>query len=119
MYILWLKRGFFLKKEGLADVLDTTVEVKEKHFNMFSDNMLKILEQWRPDGILDKFQNRTEKGKLKFISSTLKHFSEKEWTDVTEVLIIGIYFSCFLIWFPRYAHAVKHDEDNENAADRK
>jgi len=119
MYILWLKRGFFFKKGGLIDVIDTTIEMKEKHFNMFSDSMLEILEQWRPNRILDKFQNRSEKDKLKFISSTLKYFSQKDWVDVSEELIIGIYFSCYLIWFPRYANLMRHDEDNENEADGK
>ena len=118
-FILWLKRGYFVRIEGLKDVLDTTIEIKDKQFPLFLERVNLLLDTWFKNKVLEDLQNRNDVSRLGVISNTLKRFSKSEWVDISEEEIIGVYLTCFLIWFPKYFHLSEHDQDLRQVNDKK
>ncbi len=116
-YILWLKKGFFVKPEGLkTDVLDTNIKVKLEQFDMF----VQGAEQYKNDvSSLLKFDiASSSENILVSISSILQNWSKNEWKDISSCSIYRVYYLCFLIWKNKYAGAVKHDTDTFNETTR-
>lgn len=119
-YILWLKRGFFIKPSGLVhDVLDTTVVIKEREFPLYAKRLAERIDSWTKEGKLVLFENRNDEARLQFLSQLFKGWSKGEWATITEDAIFGAYYCCYLLWFLKYSHLEKHDEDVNNAEDRK
>lgn len=118
-YILWLKKGFFIKQDGLEDVLDTTVELKAKNFNLFQKRITDLIQFWLESGYLAMFENRTDEARLTLVRKFLSDWSKGTWKDITERSIIAVYYCCYLVWFLKYAYSDTHDEDINNVNDGK
>lgn len=118
-YILWLKRGFWVKKTGLNDVLDTTVLVKKQQFSLFIEKLNDYLDSISKgfnnndkDTILSRLENRPDK--INKISERFKNWSRASWKDCDEVSIFVVYYQTFLIWLDKYANVEQHDTDTYN-----
>lgn len=119
-YILWLKKGFFIKSSGLSiDVLDTNVEMKERFFNDFTNKIETTLDHWKKFNLTVQFENGDLEKKLDFLSGIFDTWSKESWDKLTEWSIVSVYYSMFVIWLEFYSNAEKHDEDNANLDDKK
>ena len=105
-YIVWLKRGYFVKNSGLIDVLDTTVKVKSQYFNEFlrryNNNSTKLCGI----DVKDNFLRR--------ISLILHNWSTGKWEAISEFGIFLIFHLCFLIWLEKFSKKEEHDTDTFN-----
>ena len=111
-FILYLKKGFFIRQQGLRnDVLDTTVETKEKYFPLFIQDLEATFKEWLQEGILTKIEDFSTEKKLYNMSNVFKIWSKESWEDLSKLSIFGVYYCAFLIWHSRYLLIEKHDED--------
>lgn len=105
-YILWLKKGFFVKPEGLKEEsLDTNVQMKEQFFDCF----IEKYQQW-------EITKSNSTYNIDVISKTLAMFSLKGWNMINESLIFLILDNCYHTWRQKYANEVTHDTDTYNEA---
>ena len=114
MYILWLKRGFFVvqdKNRGMSDPVDTNITIKTKEFPKFVDEVTKFYEKYKSEFTLID-------DKLAMISLILKNWSSKEWTAISEFHISQVFCLCFIVWYSNYSKVEKHDTDTYNSADK-
>jgi hypothetical protein len=107
-YILWLKKGFFIKSEGLRyDVLDTVVAVKKANFPLFKERVNDFLKF--DAEIIDVFVSRDDK--IIYISELIRSISIKEWADLSEYTLFKIYTLTYLLWKEEFGNTTKHDTD--------
>lgn len=119
-FILYLKKGFFIKKNGLTiDVLDTNIEMKNRYFPIFINDVNLYLEGLSVRSLLANIENYKDNVKMKYISEIFQNWSKQSWDKITIESIIGVYYCTYLIWFTRYLNVEKHDEDNLNISDKK
>lgn len=115
MYILWLKRGFFVQPGGINDPpINTTVKVKEKHFQEFVDFTKRFLTE----DVEPSWEDR-----LKSISRVLKRFSRgnnkcynckqsnNDWTNVNEPDLANVFIFSFRIWEEFFKDKAGQDTD--------
>jgi len=105
VYILWLKRGFFIKEGGFEyDVVDTNVKLKDEYFNIFVEkvNQVPIMELTSPDW-LSRIQNK------------LVELAKEPWGIIKEKELFYLYINCVRLWQERgYFYQESHDEDVNN-----
>ena len=106
-YVLWLKRGFHVQKQGINDIIDTNVQIKENYFNDFIN---LIIEYFKINE--SKFSQIVDK--ISLTSAILELFSKSEWKDVEENLLIHIFCLVFYEWRFRFGNLEKHDTDTWN-----
>lgn len=120
MYIMWLKRGFYVRTDGINDPpLDTNITQKIEYFNKFvvraknthveiRDSMTtKRIEELRQQyQLLDNtFFN------IDHISEKLGLMSKENWVKIEESTLLLIFNYSFLTWVERYVNVEKHDTD--------
>lgn len=111
-YITWLKRGFFVKAEGLKeDNLYTTVDIKEANFQKFLDRMHYIFEM---DNFAEIFENVSDEEKLSRMYNNFRAWANGTWGTITQTSLASVYYTCYLLWLKRYVNAKSHDEDVNN-----
>lgn len=88
MFILWLKRGFHLKKKGSYDVINTTVKAKTKFFPVFVDTVNEYL---------NNHVIITEKP-LDRIYELLKEANETIFILLKEEKLLEIFYLAYYIW---------------------
>ena len=110
MYILWLKRGFFIMKSGInSPAIDTNVKNKIDNFPKFIDVVKRSYEYNRYiKGELDDFENSASNytpeqlagyyANLDKVSNILKEWSKSIWEEVSEMKVIAVIIRAFLIW---------------------
>jgi len=86
MFILWLKRGFHLNKEGSEKPIDTTVEIKTKYFNLFKNR----IENRVKNNIIDYHKPLQKIYKLLYKFGQIK-FNKIPEKDLTEIFILSYY----------------------------
>lgn len=98
MYIMWLKRGFHLKSEGLDEkIIDTTVDVKAQYFTDYIVTIGKYYDEHSASvDVVTKDEG------LRKISSILAKFSNTDWFEISEEDLAGIYCYCFSVWNVMY-----------------
>ena len=111
-YILWLKRGFFIKREGLSvDVIDTTVDVKLANFDKF----IEIAERYKPGGGFSAsnldFHPAQDIDSLSDIFAT---WSKSEWGNIYQASIFDAFWLARNIWEREYKNVKEHDKDTYN-----
>jgi hypothetical protein len=88
MFILWLKRGFHLKKEGSYKVINTTVKAKTEFFPTFINNVTKYTDT---HVIID--DNPLEK-----IYILLKECNDTIFMLLKEEKFLEIFYLAYQIW---------------------
>lgn len=122
-YILWLKRGFFIIPQGINDPpIDTNLEIKEKNFNRFLNNIKQY------ESIHDHYNKLTKKTLFKnkeylvyddsllldTISKQLKLFSKSAWKEVSETSLAKIFWLSFYLWDRNFSQKAGQDIDTYN-----
>ena len=115
-YILWLKRGFFLKSSGLIDVMDTTVAVKSEYFPKFtsdiiitSEDLLSRISPMTKQSMFNWLVGIEDKGE--YISSRLKNWSKEAWEKIDRQSVLVLYVVVYILWKEKYLNVERHDED--------
>lgn len=104
MYIIWLKRGFFVLESGInSPVIDTNLKVKEQNFEDFwksVDSYEKTLFT-PPDinTVIDQIHTR------------LVEFSGCLFTSVHHTQLVLIVLLAKVEWEAKFKNAEKHDTD--------
>ena len=106
-YIMWLKRGFHLGPRGTKNVIDTTVEIKSKYFNVFIDDVL-----------IQDVEELPSEGRLDTIGHIFSVWSRREWYDITEEDLFKVFHLCYAIWESNYSDKEVHDTDTYNTTDK-
>ena len=88
MFILWLKRGFHVKKKGSYDVINTTVKAKTEYFPVFVDTINEYLN----NHIII-----TEKP-LDRIYELLRECNATIFTLTKEEKLLEIFYLAYYIW---------------------
>jgi hypothetical protein len=139
-YLLWLKRGYHLRKEGINDPpIDTNIKIKTENFEAFSKLIASQYDifshynytigefrkkysnglQWsikdKPDD--DYFYSDLEL--IDSVYSILTDFSKSEWKEISESELSRIFLLCYFIWLRRYSQDEKQDEDINHPDDKK
>ncbi len=113
MYLLWLKRGFHLKKNGSDDPVSLSVEIK----TMFSDDFVISSNNFYKKN--NQEFSRDTSNNIRKISSILATMSNAEWNDITEDQICEIYSLVFSIWYIKYYVAGKAGLDTDTNNEQK
>ena len=108
MYILWLKRGFFLQNRGVNDAIDTNIQVKTEQFS----NFIKVVFNYFETHKGDLFAVRE---KISLISIIFKKWSKAEWKDVLETHLSQVFCLIFIEWNNHYSKVEQHDKDTWNS----
>ena len=87
-YILWLKRGFHLKKEGSYTIINTTVETKSKYFKKFIDSVISYIENNKID----------KKNVITQIYDILKELNDTIFILTKEEKYLQIFQLAYYIW---------------------
>lgn len=121
MYILWLKRGFYIVNQGVNDPpIDTNLKVKNENFNLFVNHLNEYLYYIEDrEKISDNYNIPDEirmENNLNSITSTLEYFSSQEWKNVKEADLANIFLCSFYIWDKKFSATAGTDTDtwNEN-----
>jgi hypothetical protein len=101
MYILWLKRGFFLEEDTSVPV-DTNLENKSAHYGKFIEAYGNYEYQQLDGKSIDD------------ISEMLGHFSEIMWAGIKEQEIFDVFHMSYNIWKEKFADVTEHDTDTFN-----
>jgi hypothetical protein len=117
MYILWLKRGFFVTPRGINDPpIDTNLKIKEEQFNLFIKNFKELLGE--SVYIEELFAKRTEDEAIRIsldgISYTLAEFSKNEWKQISQYDLFSIFKKTYMIWNVKFSTVAGADTDTHN-----
>jgi len=101
-YIIWLKRGFFLKPEGTEEIIDTNVQIKTSFFNNFLERVksfeFELVKQ------VDLFN----------VEAILRDFANVEFEGITEESIVKIFDCMYNAWLISFASKAGLDADTWN-----
>lgn len=114
MYILWLKRGFFVQESGVdSPPINTTVRVKSEHFGSFLRLVKKEKGQSHWSFQLKPKQNVVEQWELDLdvISNKLVAFSNKVWKEIDEDTIVQIFLRAYRVWEFHFSEKAGQDTD--------
>jgi len=92
MFILWLKRGFHLTREGSPESINTTVRVKSKYFNKFRKEIGYYIGADLDDLA---FEGSLE---LDTIYVLLKEFKTIDFKDVSQKDLLEIFVLAYIVW---------------------
>jgi len=112
-FILWLKRGFHLDRKGSKGIINTTVDIKSKYFQTFSNRVFDFIGDFNDLDLsleiaLDK------------IYDMLYYFGKTEFQEIKESQLFEIFALCYYIWENDIPTEQKGtDQDIYNATDRK
>ncbi len=107
MYIIWLKRGFFIQSRGVVDSIDTNVIIKKNEFKKFTEKIWKYFNTYKED--LNGVKN-----KIELTSDILQEWANKDWKNIFEAHIFEIYCLMFIEWLLNFSRNRRHDEDVKN-----
>ncbi len=89
-FIIWLKRGFHLYKEGIEHPVDTTVAIKSKYFDTFKEATKSFVGFYLSSPMADN--------DLDIIYGHLLHFSKIPFQKIYAQELYDIFALCFIIW---------------------
>jgi len=101
-YIMWLKRGFFLKPEGTEEIIDTNVQIKTSFF----DNFIAKVKATDFELIKDVDLYGAE--------AILKTFAETEFFHINEKDIIKLFDCMYNEWLNSFSDKAGMDKDTWN-----
>ncbi|MHA1437917.1 MAG: hypothetical protein ACTSPD_10105 [Promethearchaeota archaeon] len=135
MYILWLKRGFYIMERGINDpAIDTNVKTKLEQYTTFLKKLEgkqqfidglnlsnKEMEESKvPTELLDEttiLTNNpddlyfTDSFFVQATSRLLGRFSEIEWKDISESDLIKIFAFAYTLWYRNFKDKAGQDTD--------
>lgn len=88
IFILWLKRGFHLEEYGTEEIINTTVEIKEKYFNKFKTKTNNFYSSY----------NYCGDDAITVIYNSLYRFGEVEFQAIVEDRLFEIFILSYIIW---------------------
>jgi len=117
MYILWLKRGFHVRKLGINDPpLDTNIQQKIKNFHIFVEEARRNNQLHKKikdsSNLLSKFYST--RFLLPRISEELQRYSKIDWKNILESSLLNIFDNAFIVWKEKFAEVTNHDTDTDN-----
>jgi len=110
-YIIWLKRGFFIREEGISDVLDTDIELKNKYFSTFSNIIKEYHKIYKID--LDKVTDKMETA-----SAIIKAWIYNGWDNVKQKILNEVFCLMFYEWNKKYSNIQKYNTDTWNEKEK-
>lgn len=138
MFIMWLKRGFFIMSGGIdAPAIDTTVKIKSREFPTFlarvemalpgfseyfvtkgekaeKDMNVDLVNILSKDGTANDFVISDEEVRQQ-ISGILEGMGRvTEWRDISEQRLIVIFVLCAIIWERNFKDVAGQDADTYN-----
>ncbi len=87
MFILWLKRGFHIHDTGTDEIINTTVDIKSKHFPLFKDKVNYFYTCYKFVG-----------DPLEAIYNKLVSFANMSFLQITESDLFEIFMLSYMIW---------------------
>lgn len=116
MYIMWLKRGFHIRLDGINDPpLDTNIKQKQDNFGIFVERARQYHVQYK-ESMSDALTKLIHSDYLGAISERLGVLSNLKWVEMQESDLLFIYNNSFLTWVDRYANIDTHDTDTYSTA---
>ena len=107
MYILWLKRGFWIIPSGVNDPpIDTNLQNKQQNYDKF------ILAIQKRDYNLNYDEN--PKGYIEAISNTMVIFNDIPWKTINEDHICLVFICAFREWCEQFKDKAGQDTDTWN-----
>jgi hypothetical protein len=114
-FILWLKRGYHLDKDGTDEIINTTVETKTKFFSTFKESFIDYLGT-EDFGWAVVYRDKA----LSNIYNRLYAFGQLTFTEINEVDLYDIFYYCYYIWQTEIPDDQKEtDEDVNNEQKQK
>lgn len=117
MYIIWLKRGFFVVPSGVNDPpIDTNLKVKGENFQKFIDEVKESNIHFKDWYI---HSHTTIETFLESISESLKNFSTLVWKRIGSHDLISIFLKTYYIWNEKFSDKAGQDTDTWNEGKEK
>jgi hypothetical protein len=121
MYILWLKRGFYVMPNGIVyPPIDTNIKTKEAQFPLFIEKLKKAILDYgwgeryhRVDDESKTFINN-DSVVLQSISTSLQSFSKVEWKEIKDIDLFRICYLSFVLWERNFSKVAGQDTDTYN-----
>ena len=124
MYIIWLKRGFYIDDKRIAPI-DTNLENKADNFDTFlnrfteyNNNIEKItVKLFKTDAEVSGDEEAIKILNTQALDSVydlLKKIAWQEWTDLQESRIFDIFRAMRIMWNRNFGHKEEHDLDTYN-----
>lgn len=107
MYIIWLKKGFHLSTR-FNGIVNTTVEIKTKNFNMFCGYFESYITE-------NEYLTTMEVHDIiQLIHEQFSIWSLESWDYISEEHIYELYNLTYIIWNRLYAEKAGQDQDVYN-----
>ena len=98
-YLLWLKKGFWLKVGGLKDVLDTPMELRQDMFDHFIEQVNEAFLEPQTPGWYKKWQKTNDVQNLpQLIQINFLAELSRDWNQMYDNPLYIIYSYCYLFW---------------------
>lgn len=108
MYLIWLKRGYFIMESGVQTPIDTNIEIKEHYFPKFKKEVIDHLESFEDNSY-------SECGRMEVVSKKLTEMAKSEYfTTITDYSIKDIFCYIFLEWKDNFSQEKNQDTDTWN-----
>ena len=111
-YIVWLKRGFWVMKQGITcPVIDTNLTVKSENFKKFEDLVIKRYAE-----ISGRFEERplNDLTLIDSISTQLSVWAKDSWQEIDEQTILTTVVRAYFIWKEKFSDRAGQDTDTNN-----
>ncbi len=108
MYIIWLKRGFYLSSKGYKEALSTNVNIKTSNFQKF----IGFFESYMNTN--DYLTSMEVNAIIQLIHEQMCIWSQGDWEELTEENIYEIYNLTYTIWNKLYSNNAGADRDTWN-----
>lgn len=90
LYIMWLKRGFHLRKNGTRKIINTTIDIKKNNFNKF------IYRTKHPE--LFNLDKTLKEMSLDDLYNSFVEIANQKFCKIKIQYIVAAYLSVYHIW---------------------
>ena len=121
-YLLYLKRGFFVLKEGIdSPIIYTNTDMKIDNFDKFKEYITNENKKMIQSLGIARDEENIESSLLYGIEDSLRDWSKSkiEWKDISLRSIDSVFINCFYIWQKKFGENKSHSEDINNEKNQK
>lgn len=98
LYIIWLKRGFYLGEEGSDSVIDITIEIKDANFDIFKSRLAGL---------------NISNSEISYVKETLILWSTLEFKEIDELNILTCFDIVSTFWSEVWGENGGYDTDTK------
>lgn len=118
-YLLWIKKGYFLKIQGFqVDMVDTNIELKESFFGDFKEEANTYITDLLENDLI-RVSSVSRPAYMSLIYQKYKDWNREGWANIKRGEIFWVYAYIYIVWKEEFGNIEKHDTDTKNEEETK